>query len=106
MAKYLWSGTYSAEGLQRLLKEGVSARKAAQAHAVKLLGGTVEAHYFAFGDNDFYTIVDFPDNVSATAISMFVNASGVGKLNTVVLITPEEIEEAIEKTIVFRPPGA
>ena len=39
-------------------------RRAGVEQAVTAMGGTLEAMYFAFGDDDDYAIVDLPDNVS------------------------------------------
>jgi uncharacterized protein with GYD domain len=72
---------------------------------VKSVGGTLEAYYFAFGDNDFYLIADVPNNVSAAAGSMVANASGAVKVKTVVLLTPEEVDQVVKKTVEYRPPG-
>ncbi len=36
---------------------------------------------------------------------MTVGASGVVSTKTVVLLTPEEIDEATKKSIAYRPPG-
>ncbi len=105
MAKYLFQGSYTEEGLKGLLKEGGSKRREATEQLVKSIGGTLEAYYFAFGDNDFYLIVDAPDNVSATAGSLVANASGAVKVKTVVLLTPEEVDQAVKKTVDYRPPG-
>ena len=105
MPKYLFQGSYTEEGLKGLLKEGGSKRREATEQLVKSLGGTLEAYYFAFGDNDFYVIVDTPDNVSITAASLIVNASGAVKVKTIVLLTPEEVDQAVKKTIDYRPPG-
>ena len=69
------------------------------------LSVTLEAFYFSFGDNDFYGIVDMPDNVSGTAASLIVNASGAVKMKTDVLLTPEEVDQAIRKNVTYRPPG-
>jgi len=90
--------------LHGLLKEGGSKRREATEKAVKSVGGTLEAYYFAFGKNDFYTIVDAPDQASAIAASLTANASGAVNVQTVVLITPEEIDQAIEKRMDYRPP--
>ena len=68
-------------------------------------GGKLEAFYFAFGEQDFYIIVDLPDNVSTAAVTLAGNASGTFSINTVVLLTPEEIDEVVKKSIDFRPPG-
>ena len=32
--------------------------------------------------------------------------SGAGRLKTTVLITPEEVDQAVKKTVSYRPPGA
>ena len=72
---------------------------------MKSVGGNLEAFYFAFGDNDFYIIVDLPDNVTTTAVSFVGNVSGSFSIKTIVLLTPEEVDEAIKKRVDFRPPG-
>ncbi len=105
MPKYLFQGSYTEEGLRGLLEEGGSKRREATEQLVKSLGGTLEAYYFAFGDNDFYVIVDTPDNVSASAGSLVANASGAVKVKTIVLLTPEEVDQAVKKTVEYRPPG-
>ena len=46
-----------------------------------------------------------PDSVSALAFSLAVNASGGIKAKTIVLVTPEEIDDATKKAVDFRPPG-
>ena len=105
MAKYLFHGTYTGEGLKGFLKEGGSKRRDATKQLVESVGGTLEAYYFAFGDNDFYLIADVSDNKSAAAGSLVANASGTVKVKTVVLLTPEEIDEVVKMTVEYRPPG-
>ena len=105
MPKYLFQGSYTQEGLSGLLNEGGSKRREAAEQVVKSVGGTLEAYYFSFGDNDFYVIVDMPDNVSATATSLIVNVSGAVNIKTVALLTPEEVDEATKKSVDYRPPG-
>jgi len=105
MSKYLFYGSYTPEGLKGLMSEGRSSRIEAAKQALKSAGGSLEAFYFAFGENDFYIIVDLPDNVSKTAISFAGNVSGTFSIKTVVLLTAEEVDEAVKKSIDFRPPG-
>jgi uncharacterized protein with GYD domain len=69
------------------------------------LGGTLEAFYYAFGETDAYVIAEAPDNVSMAALALTINASGVAAVKTTVLLTPEEIDEAVKKTPSYRPPG-
>jgi len=105
MAKYLICGSYTEEGLKGLLKEGGTKRREATKRAVESLGATLEAFYFAYGDNDAYFIVDSPDNINVIAGILIANASGAVKHKTTVLITPEEIDQAVKKTMDWRPPG-
>jgi uncharacterized protein with GYD domain len=105
MPKYLFQGSYTLEGTKGLLKDGGSKRRAVVEQMIKKAGGSVEAFYYAFGDNDLYLIVDMPDTVSGVAISLLVNASGGFSGKTVVLLTPEEIDQATKKTVEYSSPG-
>jgi uncharacterized protein with GYD domain len=107
MAKYLIKASYSTEGIKGLLKEGGSGRVSAVEKALQGLGGTVESFYFAFGGHDVYLIVDLPDNASAAAVAATVTSSGaLSSYETVVLLTPSEVDGAMKKAVTYRPPGA
>ena len=105
MAKYLVTGSYTPEGLKGLLKDGGSGRRKAVETALKSLGGHLEAFYFAFGDNDAVTIVDVPDNVTAAALTIGISSTGTVGTKTTVLLTAEEIDQAVKKTLSFRAAG-
>jgi uncharacterized protein with GYD domain len=61
-------------------------------------GGKMEALYFAFGDADFYIIYDAPDNVSAAALSVIANQSGFVTSKIIVLMTADDMDQAIQKS--------
>ena len=105
MPKYLIQASYTADGVQGLLKDGGSKRRAAAERAIKDLGGKLEAFYFAFGDTDAFVIADIPDNMSAAAVSLAVSASSAVHAKTTVLMTPEEMDQATKKSVSYRPPG-
>ena len=105
MPKYLVQASYTLEGAKGLLKDGGSKRRAAVQEMLKGLGGAMEAFYYAFGESDAFVIADVPDNVTATAVALAVNASGAVRARTTVLITPEEVDQAIKKTVKYRAPG-
>jgi uncharacterized protein with GYD domain len=105
MPKYLTQANYLGEGLKGLLKEGGSSRRAAVEKLFGSVGGKVEAFYYAFGDTDLFIIADVPDNVTAVALSMIVNAAGAATTKVTVLLTPEEIDAAAKKTATYRLPG-
>jgi uncharacterized protein with GYD domain len=69
------------------------------------MGGRLESFYFAFGATDFYVVVELPDQVSAVAASLLANVTGAVKTQTTVLITPEEVDQALTKGGIYRAPG-
>jgi uncharacterized protein with GYD domain len=107
MPKYLAEGRYTSDGLRGLVREGVSRRRADIAKMIESAGGKLEALYFAFDDADFYIIADVPDNISAAALSVVANESGFVTSKIIVLMTADEMDQAMKKTttIVFLPPG-
>ena len=105
MPKYLVQASYVGEGLQGLLKEGGSSRKKTVETVIKGMGGTLESFYYAFGEYDVFGIAEMSDNVTAAAFSLAINASGAIQARTTVLMTPEEVDKAVKKTVDFRPPG-
>jgi uncharacterized protein with GYD domain len=105
MPKYLIQANYVGDGIKGLLKEGGSSRYASVEQAYKSVGGTIEAFYYAFGDTDVYVIGDVPDNASATALALAVASSGLVTVKTTVLMTPQEVDEAVKKHPSYRPPG-
>ena len=106
MAKYLWQVSYTEEGISGVLKEGGTSRRALVDQLVKEIGGHVEAFYYAFGEDDVVVIAEVPDHVTAAAIAMTVGASGAARIRTTVLLTPEDIDDATQKSIAYRPPGS
>lgn len=105
MPKYLIQASYTTEGVKGLAKDGGTKRRQAAEAAITSAGGRVESFYFAFGDHDAYIVVDGPDNASVAAASLAVNASGAVTVKTVVLLTPEEMDQAAKKTVTYTPPG-
>lgn len=105
MAKYLVQASYTAEGAKGLISEGGSSRRDAVAKLTESLGGGLESMYFAFGKDDAVIIVDLPDDESAAAVSMAVGASGLVTTRTTVLLTPEQVDTAAQKSVAYRAPG-
>jgi uncharacterized protein with GYD domain len=103
--KYLWKASYTPAGARGVAKDGGSSRVDAVKKAVESVGGTLDAFYFAFGGADAYVIADLPDNETAAAIALTVNQSDRASVETVVLVTPEEMDAAAKKDVDFRPAG-
>jgi len=105
MPKFLIEASYTQDGLKGLMSEGGSKRRAAVDKLLASVGGKVEVFYFAFGARDLFIVADLPDNVTAAAVSMTVNASGAAKSNATVLLSPEEVDAATKKSVPYRAPG-
>jgi uncharacterized protein with GYD domain len=106
MPHYLFRASYSAQGIQGIMKEGPTARVTAIETLAASAGGRLLAAYWAFGDDDFVMILELPDNTAAMAISAHVAASGVVEITTTVLLTAAEAEAAMNRSVSYRVPGA
>ena len=106
MPKYLFRASYTAQGAAGILKEGGSGRVTAVEQLVSSVGGTVEAQYWALGEDDYFLIADLPDAAAAAAASMTVGASGAARVTTSPLLTAEELDEVVRRRAEYRAPGA
>ncbi len=106
MPKFLFEAMYTQDGVRGVQSAGGSSRRDAVAQVAESVGGKLDSFHFAFGERDAYVIADLPDNESAAAVALTVNASGGATVKTVVLLTPEEVDAAAERSVNYRPPGA
>ena len=106
MAKFLIKARYTSPGgIQGLVSDGGTVRAKAIGELITGAGATMEAHYFAFGDIDAYTIVEAPDNATVAAISLAVASTGLATLEVVTLLTPTEVDAAVKKLPSYDAPG-
>ncbi len=105
MSKYLLKVKLTMNGLKGLLKEGGTARREVVDRSVQSLGGRLESMYWAFGDEDVYVTVDLPNNISAAAMGLVTSATGGVRTSIVVLLSPDEIDEAVRQKVEYRGPG-
>ena len=106
MPKFLIEASYTLDGVKGVQSAGGSSRRDAVAQVAESVGGEMECFYFAFGDADAFVIVDLPDNESAAAVALTVNAAGGATVKTTVLLTPEDVDVAAQRSVDYRPPGA
>jgi uncharacterized protein with GYD domain len=107
MAKYLLKVSYSPEGIKGVMKEGGSSRVAKVEQSLKGIGGSLESFYFAFGTDDVYVIAEVPDHASAMAMAATIGSSGaISSYETVVLVTPAEVDAAMKMAVSYQPPGS
>lgn len=107
MAKYLIKASYTADGIKGVMKAGGTSRVKAVERAVEGVGGSLESFYFAFGGDDVYVTVDVPDNTAAVAMAAAVGSTGaIDSYETVVLLTPSEVDKAMNVAVDYAPPGS
>lgn len=106
MPRFLLEASYTQAGAKGVQSAGGSSRRDAITAMAEGLGGRVEAFYFAFGKTDAYVIADLPDMEVAAAVALAVNAAGAATVTTAVLLTPEEVDAAVQRSVDYRPPGA
>jgi uncharacterized protein with GYD domain len=106
MPKYLIEASYTTEGVKGIQSGGGSARRDAVNAAVESVGGRLESFHFGFGESDAYVIAELPDNQTAAAVALSVNAVGAAVAKTTVLLTPEEVDAAAQMDVGYRAPGS
>ena len=107
MAKYLIKASYSVDGMKGVMKEGGTSRVKAVEAALEGVGGSLESFYFAFGGDDIYVIVDLPDHAAAVAVAAAVSTAGaISSYETVVLLSPSDVDKAMNVTVDYKPPGS
>jgi uncharacterized protein with GYD domain len=105
MKKYLIKASYNANGVKGLIEDGGTQRKLVVQKMLAGMGGKMESFYYAFGEHDAYIISELPDDVSAAAVGLRVNSTGLVSISTTVLLSPEDIDAASKKSVSYRAPG-
>lgn len=107
MAKFMYLGKYTTEGLKGLAAEGGTRRMEATERLVASIGGKVVEYSFAVGEYDFVLIIEVPDNASGLVAPILTGASGTVRVLTVPLVSPAQIDEVCSRipSTTFRPAG-
>jgi len=106
MPKYLINANYTAKGMEGIRAAGAKSRVDAVSTMLKAMGGQLESFHFAFGDTDVFAIAEIPDDEAAAAVAIAINSSGAVSTRTTKLLTVDQIDEALRRTVDYRPPGA
>lgn len=105
MPKYLFIGSYNAEGAKGVMKDGGTRRAEVARKLAASLGGSLVSFHFAFGEDDFYALADLPDNAAAAALSLTVGGAGSIDIRTVVLMEASEVDAVAQRSAEYTPPG-
>lgn len=105
MARFMYIGSYTAQGAKGVLKDGGTKRRQAAEQVIASVGGSVESFYFGFGKVDFFVTFDAPSAAAAAAVALTVGGSGAVSGRTVPIITAEEMDDAAKMSPTYTPPG-
>jgi uncharacterized protein with GYD domain len=97
MPRYIIQASYTAAAAAAFVSNPQD-RVAGVRTLVEKLGGKLESFDFCLGEYDLYAIASVPDDSSAAAISLAVNAPGhLKSYKTTRLMSPEEFLDAQKK---------
>ena len=106
MPKYMISANYTAQGMEGVRSAGAKSRIDAVSSMLEAMGGRLESFHFAFGDTDVFAIAEVPDDEAAAAVAIAINTSGAVNVRTTKLLTVEQVDEALRRTVNYQPPGS
>lgn len=108
MARFMLTGTYTAEGIEATRAEGLTARTKVVKRAVESLGGKLLGMYWTTAPQDSMLLVDFPDASGLVALVTRVKAAGAADISIVRLFDGPEFDAAIGAAggMKYTPPSA
>ncbi|MEU4481749.1 GYD domain-containing protein [Micromonospora sp. NPDC023966] len=105
MAMFLLRSTYTADGLNGLIRDGGTKRVDVVRKMVEEAGGRVESMYFAFADDDTYVLCEMPDHRTVAALAIAIGAAGGLQVQVTPLLTPADVDEATRTRTDYTAPG-
>jgi len=106
MPKYLISANYTAEGMDGVRASGAKSRVDAVSTMLEAMGGRLDSFHFAFGDTDVFAIAEVPDDEAAAAVAIAINSSGSVSIRTTKLLTVEQVDDALGRSVSYQKPGS
>ena len=97
MATYIMLANFSEQGIRNV--KDTTKRAEALGNLAKKLGRAVKATYWTLGQYDVLAIIDLPDEISATALSLSVGALGNIRTQTLRAFSPEEMDQVLSKIV-------
>jgi uncharacterized protein with GYD domain len=107
MPRYLSLFKYSAEGNKGFLKEKAAGREAAAKKAIESVGGKLELfNWVASGEYTGIAIAEMPNAAAGAAFVAMVSSTGAfSEFRSIELLSASEIDNALAKSMTYRPPG-
>jgi len=97
MPIYIYRGRYNAEAAKGMMASPED-REAALAKVFENAGGKLLEFYLTFGEDDFLSIAECPDNNAALALAIAGAAGGsISNMKTTVAVTSKEAMGAFKR---------
>lgn len=97
MAKFLFRVAFSEQGMERLIEDGGLAISEGAQLAIEHLGGALENLHFTLGSNDALAIVDLPDEIAASSLSLAITSAGLGKATVEQLLSASTVAQSLHR---------
>jgi uncharacterized protein with GYD domain len=101
---YLVRAALTTEGVRNLQKQPPTALKAAVAKFNESVGGKLLFWYFDYAESTAYSIVEFPDEMSAATSQATANAGGFARVTIRPVLSAEQMDKALAKVPQIRVP--
>ena len=105
MPRYMFKVSYSADGAVGLRDHGGVARKEAISAMFERMGGALESFDYSLGEEDAYLVAELPGAEAVAAMSITVAAGRGARVTSQELLTPEQLDHALEADVVYQAPG-
>ncbi|MFG2056802.1 GYD domain-containing protein [Micromonospora sp. NPDC048930] len=106
MPTFLLKSTYTAEGLNGLIRDGGTKRAEVVRALVENAGGQLTSFHFAFAEEDTYVLCELPDHRAAAALAISIGGARGLRVQVTPLLSPAEVDEAAQMPTGYTPPGA
>jgi uncharacterized protein with GYD domain len=103
--KFLIRAKYTSSGVNALLQKGGTVRKEAVSKMITDAGGKLESFYYTLNTDEAYVTCELPDEITAAALALNIDATGKVDIEMILLLTPEQLDEAAHKTVHYKAPG-
>jgi len=95
MPTYIALGNFTDQGMRSI--KDTTKRAAANEKVLKKMGVTMKALYWTMGQYDLVSIIEAPDDISMSAVSLAIGATGNIRGQTLRAYTREEMEAIVKK---------
>ena len=100
--RYLFRAAFTVDGMRNLQKQSATGFKAGVANFFESVGGKLESWYFDYGDSTAYGFVDY--EIAAATAQATVNAGGFARVTYRPVLSAEDADKALARSVATRPP--